>query len=215
MAEKGARVKVGLDRWQVNISAVIARRVLADREGVLTIAKACVRVVVPLGRQKRPGGWDGRKVEGIVLSKESETATEWAKRVLEFMDPGEQVATVEEWVRVRARMLLCGLALAGYGRIRVIQGWRRLGECERQYGLGRTEEECAEAGVSVTLARPADRRVTWIVPKYNRHGLRRALDVDFTMYQDLNEDVIDRTARAVGMTWGGVWSVRDTYHFEI
>lgn len=142
-------------------------------------------------------------------------ATNSACRVLEEMDPKNLIDGLEEWVRWRARGLLLLLALAGYGRAKVICGYRSLEECLKQYGQGRTESELVECGISRSHARPNQKKVTWILPQYNRHVRRLALDIDLTMYVDLDVDAIDRLARSVGMIYGGVWSVRDTYHFEV
>lgn len=138
-----------------------------------------------------------------------------AKAVVEEMDPIGSIEGLDEWVRWRVRLLLCGLALVGYGRAKVICGYRCQEACEQDYGKGRTAEECEAAGVPPECALPGWKRVTWIVPKYNMHWRHRAVDVDLRMYTDLAEDMVNHIARTVGMTWGGVWSVRDTYHFEI
>lgn len=142
-------------------------------------------------------------------------ASKAARKVLAEMDPDAAVETLQSWVRWRVRMLLCGLAMLGYGRAKVLQGYRTLEECERNYGKGRVPDECAAADVPVEYALPAEDRVTWILPKFNRHWRRRAVDIDLTMYVELMEDAIATLARSVGMIWGGEWSVRDTYHFEV
>lgn len=143
------------------------------------------------------------------------SANEHAKAVLAEMDPRVLLGELEPWVRWRGRLLVCGLALLGYGRAKVICGYRTLERCERLFGQGRTEAECLEAGVPGEYASANLKRVTWIRPEFNRHHRRRALDVDFTMYTDLNDDAIECVARSVGMMWGGVWSARDAYHFEV
>lgn len=149
------------------------------------------------------------------MGTEASKATKAAGEVLRAMDPDKLIDELEEWVRWRARMLLCGLALVGYGRARVIDGYRTLDGCRKLYGFGRGEDECEEAGVSRTRAQPQEEKVTWVVPEFSMHHRRRALDIDLSMYTGLNVDAVDRVARAVGMTYGGVWSVRDTYHFEV
>ena len=142
-------------------------------------------------------------------------ATVNAAEVLAEMDPKGELDNLVAWVSRKMKQVLFILALAGYGRARVIEGYREPQRAEQLYGQGRTPEECALADVPEGFAAPEENVVTWILPRYNLHTRGRALDVDLTMYTGLDFDAIESIARSSGVVWGGGWSVRDTYHFEV
>lgn len=142
------------------------------------------------------------------------TATDGAVDVLLLMDPRAMIDSCEEWTRWTFRALVCDLALAGFGTARVIAGRRTFEEQVRLYGLGRSSDEMAVIGLSGQYARPDDRRVTWLQPHSSRHVSGAAIDLDFSDYVPELLGPIGDICRQLGITWGGVWSVRDYAHFE-
>ena len=146
---------------------------------------------------------------------ERESGTNGAVELLGLMDPQRKIDTCMEWVRVRFRALCFSLALAGYGQARVICGRRTFEEQVELYGLGRSADELAAIGQSARYAKPDHNRVTWLDPRYSQHVKGLAIDVDFCGYPFAELDAIEDVCRQLGITWGGVWSVRDYAHFEI
>lgn len=147
--------------------------------------------------------------------EDRKTGTHVAVEVLELMDPESRIDSCMEWGRFRFRGLVFCLALAGFGKSRVIAARRTFDEQCQLYGLGRSADEMAVIGVSAQYARPSDRRVTWLDPRYSRHVQGLAIDVDFREYRSEELDAVVNVARQLAMTWGGAWSVRDYAHFEI
>jgi len=147
--------------------------------------------------------------------RDRSSGTAAAAEIMRVMDAADQVDTCMEWVRFRFRSLLFCLALAGFGQARVIEGRRTFDRQCELYGRGRSKDEMAVIGLSGEYARPDDRRVTWLDPRYSRHVKGMAIDVDFSEYCEGSMEVVGSVARELGITWGGVWSVRDYAHFEL
>jgi len=146
---------------------------------------------------------------------ERESGTNNAIELLGVMDPGKKIDSCMEWTRVKFRSLCFALALAGFGQARVICGRRTFEEQVKIYGQGRSADELAVIGQSAKYAEPGNRRVSWLDPRHSQHVKGLAVDFDFSCYSDLTMGVIEDISRQLGITWGGVWSVRDYAHFEI
>lgn len=146
---------------------------------------------------------------------ERESGTNCAIELLGIMDPQGKIDTCEEWVRWRFRALVMNLALLGFGKVRVICGRRTFEEQCALYGKGRSADEMAAIGQSAEYAQPEKRRVTWLDPRWSAHVQGRAIDLDWSEYPDCDYLGITTICRQLGITWGGVWSVRDYAHFEI
>lgn len=157
--------------------------------------------------------WGIKTKEDRVMDRDS--WTEGAVTILKGMDPQDQIDTCMEWARVKFRALCFSLALAGFGKCRVIEGRRTFEEQCRLYGQGRSKDEMAVIGVSAGYADPTMSRVSWLLPAYSQHVKGLAIDFDFTDYEASELAVIEDVVRQLGITWGGVWSVRDYAHFEI
>jgi len=149
------------------------------------------------------------------MKTEGNAASDVAEDLIRMLDPHKMTVGLDVWVQRKMRMVLFELAMRGYGRAQVISGKRTLSETERLYGIGRTEEELEDVNLSGVEARPWEKKVTWILPAFNRHVVGKAMDVDLTMYTALDFEAVAGIARCAGMIWGGEWSVRDTYHFEV
>lgn len=150
-----------------------------------------------------------------VIDKGPISWTEDVETCLAGIDPEELIDTCEEWTRWRFRALVLTLALAGFGRIRVIDGRRTLGGQYELYGAGRTEEELERMGVPRHYACPEKVQVTWCLPKYSNHVRGRAIDVQVAMYENVRLPIVGDVARCLGVTWGGNWGYRDAAHFEL
>ena len=100
----------------------------------------------------------------------------------ESMDPHSQVDTCMEWSRWRFRGVLHCIALAGYGKARVIVGRRTFEEQAYIYGKGRSGDEMAVVGIGKGYARPEEARVSWLDPRYSRHVQGLAIDIDWSDY---------------------------------
>jgi hypothetical protein len=72
----------------------------------------------------------------------------------------------------------------------------------------------AAIGLTAQYARPKDARVTWLQPEHSRHVTGTAIDIDFREYGVSRLAPVVDVCRQLGITWGGVWSVRDYAHFE-
>ncbi len=138
-----------------------------------------------------------------------------AAEVMRVMDPEDLIDTSMEWVRFRFRGLVFSLALAGYGHARVITARRTFEEQVQLYGHGRSADELAVIGVSRQYAMPGSQRVSWIDPRYSRHVKGLAIDLDLSDYGTETLGPVDEVTHQLGITWGGVWSVRDYSHFEV
>jgi len=149
------------------------------------------------------------------MSKSEVSGSPIVGAAIKLMDPKALIETTGAENRMRFRLLVLGLAQAGYGRARVVCGHRSLDGQRVLYGYGRTAAECVEAGVPNKYARPGRDRVTWIKPSESRHVLGRAIDIDFSMYAVVSQTLIGVIADVLGLTWGGNWKVRDYGHFEI
>lgn len=157
--------------------------------------------------------WGIKTREALVMDRVSEAAAIAA--AVDSMDPRRLIDTCEEWVRWDFRGLVCCLALAGFGKIRVTAGRRTFEEQVMLYGLGRSADEMAVIGQSSKYARPKLPRVSWLQPEYSRHVAGAAIDLDLWEYEESSFDVIAEVCRNLGIMWGGVWSVRDYAHFEL
>lgn len=144
-----------------------------------------------------------------------ESATMKARELVGFMDPEKKIETCLEWTRWRFRGLLFSLALAGYGKARVICGARTYEEQVKLFGLGRSFDEMSEVGLERKYAHPGRDRVTWINPSMSMHVVGRAIDVDLREYEGSTMAPIGDICRQLRITWGGEWSVRDYAHFEL
>ena len=134
---------------------------------------------------------------------------------IKLMDPKAMIQTTGVEHGWTFSLLVLGLALAGYGRVRVVCGRRSLEGQMVLYGYGRTAAECVKAGVANKYARPGRDRVTWVKPSESMHVRGRAIDIDFSMYGVVTWSVVGVIADELGLTWGGNWKVRDYGHFEI
>lgn len=146
---------------------------------------------------------------------ERESGTSNAIELMGVMDPQNKIDTCAEWVRWRFRSLVACLALAGYGQVRVICGRRTFEEQCVLYGRGRSKDEMAVIGLSGGYAQPDKNRVSWISPGMSAHITGRAIDLDWSGYENPDYLGVATICRELGITWGGVWSVRDYCHFEI
>jgi len=146
---------------------------------------------------------------------ERESGTNIAVELLGLMDPQGKIDTCMEWSRVKFRALCFSLALAGYGQARVICGRRTFDEQVRLFGQGRNAAEMESYNLPGTEGRPLEPRVSWLAPRHSQHVKGLAIDFDFSPYEDFLEGSIEDVCRQLGVTWGGVWSVRDYAHFEI
>jgi len=143
-----------------------------------------------------------------------ESQSDGVQDAVQAMDPKGFIKELGWQNQCRAAGVLCALAYAGYGKVRVVCGKRSLDEQRALYGRGRSEEECCEEGVPSVYAKPDVARVTWITPMGSRHVQGRAIDVDWSSYGDRAYARIGRLLLGIGVTWGGEWSVRDYAHIE-
>lgn len=144
-----------------------------------------------------------------------ESVTNNAIELLGVMDPGKKIDTCMEWARWKFRALCFSLALAGFGRARVSCGRRTFEEQCQLYGRGRSKERMGAVGISGGYADSEADVVSWLDPRFSQHVKGLAMDVDFGGYEGMDLGVVGEVARQLGITWGGVWSVRDDSHFEI
>lgn len=144
-----------------------------------------------------------------------ESATQYVLKALEVMDPEGLLESLDERIRWQFWALCWGLAAAGLGRARVIEARRSLDRQKRLWAQGRTGEQCRKAGVDPSWARPDLPRVTWIPPHQGKHVQGRAVDLSFAGYHSEQIAVAGWVAKALGVTWGGYWKVRDYGHFEV
>ena len=149
------------------------------------------------------------------MSKSEVSGSPMVGAAIKLMDPKALIESTGVEHRVTFRLLVLGLAQAGYGRVRVVCGRRSLDEQMVLYGYGRTAAECAKACVPSKYARPGRDRVTWVKPSESMHVRGRAIDIDFSMYGVVTWSVVGVIADELGLTWGGNWKVRDYGHFEI
>jgi len=149
------------------------------------------------------------------MSKGSVSATPTAMMAVEIMDPRGLIGSCELEAVTQFRLLLLGIALAGYGRVVVSGARRTLVAQQRLYGEGRTPMECEAAGVPVSMCRPDLPQVTWCAPADSKHVRGRGIDISWGIYKHVHWDAIATIAAACGLTWGGEWKVRDYGHFEI
>ena len=133
---------------------------------------------------------------------------------LNEIDEHGLINLLEDPFRETARLLILGLAMYGYGRIRVTSTKRDIVIQQRYYGLGRTEKECAAAGVPKNYAKPTESKVTWCRPEDSLHVMARAIDISFSMYESVPKVICERLAKLLHITWGGNWEVKDYGHFE-
>lgn len=146
---------------------------------------------------------------------EPESGTNIAIELLGVMDPQDKIDTCHEWTRWRFRSLVCCLALLGFGQVRVTCGRRTFEEQCVLYGKGRSADEMAVLGISGGYAAPGKPRVSWLDPRCSAHVMGRAIDLSWSGYEDPDFLGVATICRELGITWGGVWSVRDYCHFEI
>lgn len=149
------------------------------------------------------------------MEKVDVSASPMVQAALKVMDPKAFIETCELTFRMGFRLLVLGLAQAGFGRARVVCGHRSLDSQMVLYGYGRTQVECAAAGVPKIYGRPGRAKVTWVRPSDSKHVDGRAIDVDFSMYRGVTWETINRLAENLGLAWGGHWRVKDNGHFEI
>lgn len=137
-----------------------------------------------------------------------------ARSILEDLDPQNLISRCDARYRLRMWMLLLGLAMAGFGKVRVTESRRSLERQQELYGYGRNKQECREAGVPEHYAQPAKGRVTWIRPEQSKHVQGRAIDLDVSAYGVSQLQAVLPVCKILGITWGGTWHVRDYGHFE-
>jgi hypothetical protein len=143
------------------------------------------------------------------------SATPMSKAAVAVVDPKGLIGGCEPSAVMRFRLLVLGLALLGYGRVRVIAGRRTLDSEGRLYGLGRTERECGAAGVPGQYSRPGEKRVVWCKPSESNHVRGLAIDVSFAAYGEVSVSHIGELVADLGIHWGRDWKVRDREHFEV
>lgn len=144
-----------------------------------------------------------------------ESGTKLATAAVSLLDPKDRIDECVDWVRWRFRGVVLNLALMGFGRCRVICGRRTFEEQLRLYGMGRSKEELRIGGYDSSYADGEKGVVSWIRPECSMHVRGRAIDVDFSEYGVEDLAPVGGMARAMGVTWGGEWSVRDYAHFEL
>lgn len=146
---------------------------------------------------------------------ERESATNGVIEALGVLDPKRLIDTCQEWGRWKFRGLVLNLALMGFGKVRVICGSRTYEQQARLFGRGRSRAAVAGYGVPGEYAEPGMACVSWIDPRFSAHVRGRAIDLDWSEYGDVEWEGVEVLCRQLGVTWGGVWSVRDYSHFEV
>jgi hypothetical protein len=142
-------------------------------------------------------------------------ASRCVARALMEMDPNGLIRYLDPVMRMRARLLVMGIALLGYGRARVASGRRTLDEQRRLYGKGRTKAECKRMAVPEEYAEPKSAAVTWTRPEKSKHVKGKGVDFDFGVYGMGPGAGVAEVAEILGLVWGGNWEVRDYGHFEM
>lgn len=134
---------------------------------------------------------------------------------LKVMDPHGFIDGCMEWSRCNFRSLVWCLAYAGFGKVRVIDGRRTYDQQCRIYGRGRTRIALESLEIPGDYGHPDEDVVSWLLPSRSRHVKGLAIDVDFQEYDGESLGAVEDICRQLGITWGGVWSVRDYGHFEV
>lgn len=117
-------------------------------------------------------------------------------------------------VQQRVIASLNELALAGYGRLSILETYRSY---ERQctlYGQGRTPRQLASVGLPSIYAKPSLKVVTGALPGTSLHGYGLAVDVLIDVYPKSHWSKIGAVFKRHGFIWGGDWKMRDYRHFE-
>lgn len=143
------------------------------------------------------------------------SATDAVKDLVAHWDPSGLLEDVEPGMKRAAICLLSLGALAGFGRLRILEGRRGLDEQRRIYGRGRTAAECKAANVPTAYAMPEEAQRTWCRPEDSKHVQGRAVDLNVNVYPAATLEQLGAIARSIGLTWGGDWEVRDYGHFEV
>lgn len=144
-----------------------------------------------------------------------ESATTHVGKLLREMDPRDKIRELRPECQMKARLLLAGLAMVGFGKARVVSTRRTTQEQEKIYGFGRSEEELRERGVPAIYARPNERLRTKVLPGHSDHERCEAIDFDLSAYASWSFEKIKGVARELNIEWGGNWRMRDYGHFGL
>ena len=144
-----------------------------------------------------------------------ESATTYIQKVFREFDRTDKIRELRPECQWKARLLVAGLAVLGFGKARVASTRRSTQEQEKIYGYGRSEEELREHGVPVVYAKPNERILTKVLPGDSDHERSEAIDIDFSMYNPMSYEKIRPLARTLDIEWGGNWRMRDYGHFSL
>lgn len=154
-------------------------------------------------------------VKGKSTQGWSQSASVDVTKALHTMDPQALLSTCDQAVRERGYLLLLGLAVFGFGLVRVVAGRRTLERQSELYGQGRSRSELRAAGVDDKYADTGLQKVTWCKPQYSKHVSGHAFDLDFRAYPTVPVAMIRILTKIIRLNWGGDWTVRDYGHFEL